>query len=360
MGVLRDMGWGGYRDAMRRRAREACIPLTGAFELTPLCNFRCRMCYVRLSPAQMAAQGRLRTASEWIRVAEQAAALGTYRITLTGGEALTRPDFEEIYLGLIERGIHVSLLSNGSLIDQDVVELLRAHPPLTMRFTLYGASNETYERLCGVSGGFDRVMRGLHLLSDAGLIFSLAFTETTENIGDLEDVIKIAAAFGTSPTITANLAPAVRGATSEAARLRIQPEGRAPIGSRTAEIETSGCRASASEAASECPRDLFSRCTMHRSGFWIDWNGTMEPCGFMSYCKSRPFEQGFEAAWHDMHEKLAALELPKRCASCPDYSYCSACPGLRDAMTGSPTGTPEALCRDAQTRHASAQRRGAR
>ena len=355
-----DMGWIEFQNHVRLQARELGQPAFGTFELTPLCNFACKMCYVRLAPDEMRERGRLRSAAEWLDMARQAREAGTIGITLTGGEVLTRPDFAEIYTGVVDQGLIPSILSNGSLVDEDVVALFSERPPAHMRFTLYGASNETYERLCGVSGGFDRVMRGLHLLSDAGLIFSLAFTETTENIGDLEGVIKIAAAFGTSPTITANLAPAVRGATSEAARLRIQPEGRAPIGSRTAEIETSGCRASASEAASECPRDLFSRCTMHRSGFWIDWNGTMEPCGFMSYCKSRPFEQGFEAAWHDMHEKLAALELPKRCASCPDYSYCSACPGLRDAMTGSPTGTPEALCRDAQTRHASAQRRGAR
>ena len=48
------------------------IPLGGAFELLPLCNMDCRMCFLRLTPEQMKAQGRLRTADEWLALAEEA------------------------------------------------------------------------------------------------------------------------------------------------------------------------------------------------------------------------------------------------------------------------------------------------
>ena len=41
------------------KARRECIPINGLFELTPLCNFRCRMCYVRLDPADMVEHGRI-------------------------------------------------------------------------------------------------------------------------------------------------------------------------------------------------------------------------------------------------------------------------------------------------------------
>ena len=39
-----------YLDA---KAREKHVPLNGQFELTPLCNFSCRMCYIHLVPEQM-------------------------------------------------------------------------------------------------------------------------------------------------------------------------------------------------------------------------------------------------------------------------------------------------------------------
>ncbi len=35
------------------KARLRGVPLTGQFELTPLCNFRCRMCYVQMTGSQL-------------------------------------------------------------------------------------------------------------------------------------------------------------------------------------------------------------------------------------------------------------------------------------------------------------------
>ena len=39
-------------DFLDRKAREKGIPLNGQFELTPLCNFDCRMCYTHLTKEQ--------------------------------------------------------------------------------------------------------------------------------------------------------------------------------------------------------------------------------------------------------------------------------------------------------------------
>ena len=54
-----------------RHASETQIPVNGSIELLPLCNMNCDMCYVRLTPAELAAKGRLRTAEEWLSLAEQ-------------------------------------------------------------------------------------------------------------------------------------------------------------------------------------------------------------------------------------------------------------------------------------------------
>jgi hypothetical protein len=43
-------------------AAQRHIPLSGAFELTPRCNLKCKMCYVRLDKKQLDAMGRELTA----------------------------------------------------------------------------------------------------------------------------------------------------------------------------------------------------------------------------------------------------------------------------------------------------------
>ncbi len=79
------------------RASEQRIPLGGAFELLPLCNMDCRMCFLRLSPKEMEAQGRLRTAEEWLSLAKDARNAGLLFLLLTGGEPFLFPAFPYLY-----------------------------------------------------------------------------------------------------------------------------------------------------------------------------------------------------------------------------------------------------------------------
>ena len=350
MGILKDMGWQGYSNHLWLEARKRCIPITGTFELTPLCNFSCRMCYVHLTPERMRERGKLHSADEWLQLAQEAMDAGTYHITLTGGEVLTRPDFAQIYQGMIEMGLTVSVLSNASLIAPQTVELFQTYRPTRLRFTLYGASNETYERLCGVPDGFDRVMRGLSLLKAAGILFSLAFTLTKENAEDLNPVLDIAKTLGVNIAIANGLFPAVRGATSEAASLRVDPD---KVPTPQHEVDNDKPDPLASLLCDEQTEMKFRKalgtgpfatCKSYRTSFFIDWDGTMETCSYMDMGAAHPFEEGFRTAWNKLHATLSALELPAECQSCKARPWCNACPGLRSAEIGSPVAIPRAWC----------------
>ena len=75
--------------AMMRKAAAMRRPIHGSLELTPLCNMNCDMCYIRLSPTEMAARGKLRTVNEWIALSEQMQRSGVLFLLLTGGVAYT-------------------------------------------------------------------------------------------------------------------------------------------------------------------------------------------------------------------------------------------------------------------------------
>ena len=103
-------------------AKEHKIPVALTLELTPFCNFSCVMCYVRLSEKQARVYGSMMTAEQILDIAEQAKECGTIYLCLTGGEPLSRPDFWDIYKELNKMGFVISLLSNGSLIDEKAIE----------------------------------------------------------------------------------------------------------------------------------------------------------------------------------------------------------------------------------------------
>ena len=104
------------------KGRKLGLPVSGSFELTARCNFNCPMCYVHLTQEQVDACGRELTASQWLEIAREARDRGMLYVLLTGGEPLMRKDFFEIYRGMKELGLVVSVNSNGSMIRGEILE----------------------------------------------------------------------------------------------------------------------------------------------------------------------------------------------------------------------------------------------
>ena len=343
--TLRERGWLGICDEMMLNARRTCTPLSATFELTPLCNFKCKMCYVRLDPDEVAPRGRLHTAEEWVGLAREAVELGLMRVCLTGGEVLTRPDFKEIYLSLVNMGLLVSVLSNGALIDDEIVSLFAEHPPVLLRFTLYGASNETYERLCCAPSGFYQVMRSLHALKDAGVPFSLSFTSTAENIDDLVKVREIAAELNAPLAVSTDLLSSARTSHCEASSLRVEEKSRFDFTPTDDQVVQARRARQVLSEHEDLFQGIFRHCKAYRTSFSVQWNGDMETCLVMSYCHCRPFEDGFAAEWKRMHEILGRLEFPHECMACEMRDDCPVCPATRASETGRPDGFPLHSCR---------------
>ena len=184
------------KDRLYKQATKERVPLTGAFELSPLCNFSCRMCYVRRTAEEARNQGGVRTLEFWLDVARQAKEAGTIFPLLTGGETFLYPHIRELYEAMCEMGMQVSINSNGSCITEEVIEWLQETPPTRVNITLYGGSNESYGRLCGDQHGFDKVRRGVELLAENGIRFQFNCSLTPDNAADLEKMSEFANKYG--------------------------------------------------------------------------------------------------------------------------------------------------------------------
>ena len=163
-----------YNEYFTFQTRKKAVPYQGMFELTPLCNLKCKMCYVRLSPEQLGERSLL-MADSWIRMIDQAAAAGMMKAALTGGECLTHPDFDAIYLHLQELGIRTAVLTNGILLNEDRIRFFQRYPPALIQITLYGASEEEYEQVCGTRH-FETVLANIRRAQEAGLSLFIAIT----------------------------------------------------------------------------------------------------------------------------------------------------------------------------------------
>lgn len=87
------------KDRLYKQASKERVPLTGAFELSPLCNFRCRMCYVRKTAEEAEQEGGIRPFEFWLDVARQAKEAGTVFPLLTGGRGISLSSYPRAVRG---------------------------------------------------------------------------------------------------------------------------------------------------------------------------------------------------------------------------------------------------------------------
>jgi radical SAM protein with 4Fe4S-binding SPASM domain len=157
-------------------------------EITARCNNNCRHCYINLPAGDKNAKARELSAEEIKEIAEEAMSMGALWCLITGGEPLLRPDFEKIYLTLKKLGLLVSVFTNATLITNEHIELFRHYPPRDIEVTIYGVTQETYERITRKSRSFNAFMQGLDHLLKSGINVRLKAMAMRSNLDELPQI----------------------------------------------------------------------------------------------------------------------------------------------------------------------------
>lgn len=348
-------------DYLYSKACALRIPLNGTFELSPVCNFSCKMCYVRKTAKEVRESPRgLLKLEDWRRIAKEAREAGMLELLLTGGEPLLWPDFWTLYEELVDMGFLVSINTNGSLIDENAVNRFRDRPPQRINITLYGANDETYGRLCGISGVYAKVDHAIRSLMDAGITVKLNCSLTPDNAGDIDRIVDYAKERNTVLSVSTYMFPPVRRDPAQTGvNARFTPEESSQYMMRYLRRNRGGERfrgyvnsilAGRSEPLGlepDCidPVDGRVRCRAGRAAFWVTWDGWLLPCGMMPEPKVDLKEQRFFDAWSKITEQTAAIKLSGLCDKCPSRDICHPCAAVAYAETGSFSGMPTYRCR---------------
>lgn len=346
-----------------KKAGKLGIPLHGVFELTPQCNMSCRMCYVRKTAQQVGNEGGLISADKWIEMGKQAKDAGLVFLLLTGGEPFTYPEFRRVYTELRNLGFMIAINSNATLLDEETVKWLASNPPYRMQITLYGASNETYARLCDNPQGFDQVIHALDLLKKYKIHFKLNATMTPANIDDLEEIYKIAEKYNAYVQATPYMFPPLRRDdrlvgtnfrfsafdagyyNAKIDRIRFNDE---LFKQRVNAIDKTVQMREECYNEEECGRDPYEPlgCRAGRSSFWLNWKGQMTACGMQNNPHSYPFRDGLIEAWNQIRKETEKIRLPLKCTECKYRKSCSVCGASVYCENGSINNeAPEYVCK---------------
>lgn len=351
-------------DHLYNKAAARRMPLSGTFELSPVCNFSCRMCYVRKTVQEVRDHPRpMLGYDDWLRIAREGREQGLLFLLLTGGEPLLWPRFWELYNALVDMGMLVAINTNGSLIDEAAVERLKCRPPRRVNITLYGGSDETYARLCGVKGVFGRVDRAVRSLRAAGIPVKLNCSLTPHNGADLERIVSYARELGVHLDLATYMFPPIRrdpDAVGINERFTPEEAARCRLKGIALQRGDGACRRFLERVKAGCaeppgleegcydPIDGKVRCRAGSASFWITWDGYATACGMMPEPKVDLADRGFADVWRELTERTGALRLSGVCARCENRDLCHPCAAMAAAETGRTSGVPKYLCQAAR------------
>lgn len=162
--------------------------------INDFCNLTCEHCLVSSGP-----HGAAGLDGTVVRDAiDQAVALGTERVFLTGGEPLARPDAIELIEHIVRtHARELVLMTNGTLLKGVRLRALAALPAERVRvqISLDGSSPEMNDPIRG-KGSFSRILEGIRAAVDAGLRTTMTMTLLRHNLHDVTSVVTLAANLG--------------------------------------------------------------------------------------------------------------------------------------------------------------------
>lgn len=327
-------------------------PIGGTIELLPLCNMKCKMCYVHQSKEEMNKHGRMLNADEWIKIVEQGIDEGLLFLLFTGGEPLLYPEFKRLYAELSQKGLVLSVNTNGTLIDEAWAEFFHTYGCRRLNITLYGKDDETYEKLCQNPKGFTQVMNAVEWLKKKKVPFRLTCSVTPYNVEQLPELFRIAADLQVPMATATYMFPAARRGINACEQVRLSPSEAAKatilcyqLKNPKANMKIASQNTLARMKMPPKLRDIKGfNCRAGHSGFWMNWKGEMLPCGMFKEPAISLLDHSFKECWDYIVAKTQEIKFCEKCVNCDKQNICQICPAHCYTETGDISGCPDYVC----------------
>jgi sulfatase maturation enzyme AslB (radical SAM superfamily) len=182
-------------------------PFLVVWDFTHKCNLSCKHCYSNSG----AVNEEELTTQQALAAVDQIADAGVTALAFSGGEPLTRKDFFQVARYASDRGLYVSVASNGTLLSKENVQKLKEAKVNYIDVSIDGASAKTHDDFRGVPGTFDKAVAGLKNCVEADLCVCIATTVDKNNMAELPAIIDLAEKIHAERFTYFNFIPTGRG-----------------------------------------------------------------------------------------------------------------------------------------------------
>jgi radical SAM protein with 4Fe4S-binding SPASM domain len=332
-------------------------PFLVVWNFTRRCNLRCKHCYANAGKA-----GEELDLYEKFEVINQLDRAGV-ALSFSGGEPLIHEHFWKVASYAARKGFHISVATNGSLINEETAKKLCRIGVGYVEVSLDAGEASIHDGFRGVKGAFERTVGGIANCVKEGLFVGIATTATKLNFADIPNIVDLAIELGVQRIIVFNFVPTGRG--KEIEELDLTPEMREQLleflydkleEGRIQVFSTSptyavvavqrvekgrGTRVAPTHFADVCMpssstltlSEFIGGCGAGRLYCGLEPNGDITPCVFMPIVVGN-IKDGFLEVWQksELLNKLRDRDTEEY--ACRDCEYRYICGGCRARAYG--------------------------
>ena len=315
-------------------------------EITSKCNERCIHCYIPHENKISNIDPDL-----FYDVLEQCKSMRLLHLTLSGGEPMLHNNFCDFLKRCRECNFSVNILSNLTLLDNNIINELKANPLLGVQVSLYSMDPNIHDEITQVEGSFIKTKNAiLNLIeNDVPLQISCPIMKPNKNcyskvikwaekhkvhVGD--DYVIIAKCNNTTENLNCRLSI---GEVKEVIHDK--------IANNTKYVEQM-------EIEAEKKKNITANdfiCSVCSSSICIADNGDVYPCaGWQNYIVGNIKETSLNSIWHNSKKieflrNLRWHHFPK-CIQCSDKEFCTMCMvrNANESSLGDPLAVNEYFC----------------
>ena len=328
-------------------------PFLVVWNYTDACNLHCKHCYQgagEMSKDELSLNERL-------NIVDQLADNDVVAIAFSGGEALLRDDFWEVARYASNKGLYLSLATNGTLLTKDVVRRLTDVGVEYFEISLDSVDPLKHDAFRGVNGAWERTVAGIqNVVAQEGAYSCIANTITNENYRELDALVAFSRKLGVNRTLIFNFIPVGRG--SDIIDVDLPPDAREHVlqqmyGYLSGQDESFEILTTAPQFSRVCMMNsqngIISLAHFGAAGFSnkvgllaeyiggcgagrmycaIQPNGIVTPCVFMPIPVGDLRSQSFVDIWKNaevMQSLRERHDLKEHCGSCDYKNVCGGC-----------------------------------
>ncbi|MCG2686575.1 radical SAM protein, partial [Candidatus Parcubacteria bacterium] len=289
-----------------------------SWELTYLCNQRCKWCYLENFQQKGLSENSI------INLSKELKQVGALFLLLTGGEIFLRPDTLDIIEYLENEGFVLEIKTNGTSFGVNEIERMSKINFFDIQVSIYETKNG-YSDLTKSNYQLNLIEENVKLMLERDLPVTLSVLVGKHNIDEIEKIheklSKIGAEIFYSPYITPN-----RGGVGQEILFRLSKK---ELEEKFKPFLEKINGFPVQKKYRDCDKDT-SVCFAGRDQIAIDPNGIVYPCLDLRIPLGNLFQNSLSEILKTRKSILNQFTLNEipQCKNCDDRNYCDSCVGL--------------------------------